>query len=65
MQSAPRKKEKEAMTEEQQFVVDGNEKADASATEGAGADGGQPAAAEAMSIKQLRKDIRGALSGAT
>ena len=50
-------KEKEAMTCEETVVVEGNKTADELTKDGAEVDGRATAAAKALTIKQLRKDI--------
>ena len=51
------RKEEKAITKEQNFVLEGNERVNELATEEADVDGGQMAATTAFAIKQLRKDV--------
>ena len=49
--------EKKTMTSEDKFVMEGDEKANELAKDGAEEDGGAMAAAKALTVKQLRKRI--------
>ena len=51
-------KEGEAMTADELFILEGNEKAGELVKDGAEVDGGAMAAAKALTIKQLRENLR-------